>query len=148
VHIHLNQITHGSPGAAAATILLLILSAHACAAQQRQPIVDTVFSWHQEGGIAGFCDDLTVSSAGELRTSSCGSTPKTRTGKLSQEDKARLDRWRRSFGSVVIDTKDSPAADAMTVKLTLKGSGSARPSGAERQDLLDWAQQVYTRNRP
>ena len=116
---------------------------------KQQPASNAALAWRREGGFAGFCDDLKVSTTGELRATSCRSTPdRSKTGKLAKEDLARFDRWRKSFGSVVINTKDSPAADAMTLTLTMKGIGSGQPTEAERQEILGWAQKIYEQNRP
>ena len=108
---------------------------------------DPVLTWYRDGGIAGFCDELKVSSAGQLRITSCKS-PATRTGRLSSEDLDRLRRWAALFGSVVIESRDSPAADAMTLRLTLKGIGGRQPSAEDRLKMLEWAQDVYGRHGP
>ena len=98
-------------------------------------------------GIAGFCDELNISVAGEFKAMSCKSQT-SKNGMLSKEDLARLDRWRKTFGSVNLQSKDSPGSDAMTLTLTLRGTGSAELTGAERKELLDWVQKLYNLNRP
>jgi hypothetical protein len=106
-----------------------------------------VLTWSRDGGFAGFCDELKVSASGDLTISSCRSAA-SRTGKLSNGDLARLDRWRASFGAVAIEMTDSAAADALTLQLTLAGAGSGKPTESEQQQMLDWAQNVYTQNAP
>ena len=107
-----------------------------------------MLSWRREGGIAGFCDELKVWANGELRASSCRPGGSSKSGRLSTEEAARLDRWRRSFGAVDVQTKDPGGADAMTTTLSLKGTVSAQPTENERQEILDWAHALYTRNQP
>jgi len=106
-----------------------------------------VLVWHREGGIAGFCDELNVAMTGELTAKSCKSTA-SKVARLPEAELARLEQWRRKFGAVNLRTKDSPAADAMTLTLTMKGNGSGRPTEAEGQEILDWAQKIYGQNRP
>ena len=118
-----------------------------CFAQQ-EPASNLALSWYREGGIAGFCDEMKVSAAGEVTATSCRPAGARKSGKLSKKNLARLDRWRTSFGSVVIERKDPPGNDTMTVTLTLKGTGNRRPTESERQELLDWAQSVYAQNHP
>jgi hypothetical protein len=107
-----------------------------------------VLTWRREGGIAGFCDEMSVSANGEVRARSCKPGGGSRTGMLSKEDLVRLDQWRMSFDSVGIETRDSPVTDAMTVTLTLKGNGTGKPTDEERQDILGWAQDVYDQILP
>jgi hypothetical protein len=118
-------------------------------AEQQLPATDVVLSWRREGGIAGFCDELKVSTTGEFTATLCLANPERRkTGKLSKEDLVKLDRWREAFGTTVINTRDAAIADAMTLTLTMKGTGSAKANDAERQELLNWAQKTFERNRP
>jgi len=107
----------------------------------------TILTWSRDGGFAGFCDELKVSASGEVTTSSCRSAA-SRTAKLSNGDLARLDGWRASFGAVAIEMRDSAAADGLMSKLTLAGAGSGKPTGSEQQQMLDWAQNVYSQNAP
>ncbi len=108
---------------------------------------NAVFSWSRDGGIAGFCDELKISATGGITASSCRSPGSTSTGTLAPADLARLNRWRAAFGSVSFDSKDSPAADAMTLKFSLQGTGGGKPTDAERREMLDWAQSVYSQKR-
>ena len=105
-------------------------------------------TWRREGGFAGFCDDLTVSITGEAIASSCKSGELYPPGKLTDEESAQLRRWAEAFASVVIEQKDPAVADAMTVILTMTGSGSGQPSAVEQQAMLLWAQGVYDRLKP
>ena len=106
-----------------------------------------LLSWNRDGGFAGFCDELKVSASGDFTASSCrGGAVKT--GKLPKEQLSRLEHWKSTFGPVSIETKDSPAADAMTIRLTLNGSGSGKPGDAQREEMLRWAETIYTANHP
>ena len=117
--------------------------------EQHSPANNVVLSWRREGGFAGFCDELKVSRTGEFTASLCLGTPaRTKTGRLSKAEMVTLDRWREAFGVTVIKTKDAAVADAMTLTLTMKGTGPGKATEAERQQLLDWAQRTFEKNRP
>ena len=102
-------------------------------------------SWHREGGVAGFCDDLTVTGFGEARAGSCGHGEPYPAGTLTEAELAQLNEWARKFGAVVIERSDPPVPDAMSIVVTFTGAGSGQPSQAEQQAMVSWAQAVYDR---
>jgi hypothetical protein len=121
-------------------ILFMFFLTSALASEQQS---ETVLTWRRAGGFAGFCDEMQLSVSGEIRIQSC--RPKTeRTGKLSKDDLSRLQEWRASFGSVVIDQSDGAVADGMSLQLMLKGTGSGQPSETQRREMMDWAGRVFS----
>jgi hypothetical protein len=106
-------------------------------------------SWHREGGIAGFCDDLFVFTTGEIQASQCSGAGQAWNGSLretlSAEELGQYNAWLEKFGPVTIEMGDEAVADAMKVSLFLKGRGSAQPTEADQQELLAWAQDLYTK---
>lgn len=105
-------------------------------------------TWSRDGGIAGFCDRLTVFRSGEVYGSSCksqtGGTMGTFSSLLSSGEIAQLQGWLAEYGSVTIEAADPQGvSDRMTVTVNLYGSGSAKPLKAEETDLLEWAQSLY-----
>ena len=118
------------------------------ACDRAQPESDSpiVLAWSREGGLAGFCDELKVAASGEVTASSCKAAG-VKTRKLSSDEMARLDPWLTAFGSVTATSQDVATTDAMTMKITLSGKGQNQPSVTQRQELLDWAQQVYQQTK-
>ena len=102
-------------------------------------------TWHREGGIAGFCDELYVSAFGQAQPSSCGRAQEYPSGTLTDAERALLTEWGQAFGSVVIEQRDTQVSDAMGFVLIMTGTGTGQPSEAEQQAMLDWAQDVFTR---
>jgi len=127
-----------------ALVVLLLLCGTACSAPAggRERQSEMVLTWGRYGGFAGFCDDMQISASGEVRVQSCRNKSE-KIGRLSSDDLRRLDEWRRSFGSVVIESKDGAVADSMSVKLTLNGTGKGQPTDMQRREILDWAQRVF-----
>jgi hypothetical protein len=105
-------------------------------------------TWSRDGGIAGFCDRLTVFRSGEVYGSSCksqtGGMMGTFSSLLSDEEIAQLQGWLEEYGSVSIEASDPlGVSDRMTLSLNLYGNGSAKPLKAEEDRLFDWAQTLY-----
>lgn len=103
-------------------------------------------TWHREGGLAGFCDVLSVTTAGTAEAGACNAEP--RAGQLTAEELAQLQAWAGAYGGVVVVIGDPGAADSMLTSLEMSGLGSAQPDEAAQQRMLDWAQAVYTRLTP
>jgi hypothetical protein len=105
-------------------------------------------TWSREGGIAGFCDRLTVFRSGEVYGSSCKSQPDGTMGVLasllSLTEMDQFKAWMNEYGTVTLDASDPKGvADGMTLVLNLYGSGSAQPLTGAEPDLFAWAQTLY-----
>lgn len=104
------------------------------------------FAWHREGGIAGFCDDLTVYVTGQLFAASCkGQTPETIAARrMSAEELEQVYAWVDEYAPFEYIHADDAIADAMEVRLVFSGAGST-PAGPEvQQEILDFAAALYT----
>jgi hypothetical protein len=104
-----------------------------------------VLSWHREGGIAGFCDDLSVYVTGEVYAASCrGEQPQNLgKGRLSGEQLAQLYAWVDRLGTFEIEQRDPAQADAMTIRVLFTGAGSRQADAADKQAIQDWAAQLF-----
>ncbi len=105
------------------------------------------FTWKREGGIAGFCDYVTVYVSGEVHGSSCTngqSVEKSLSEVVSEDEIARLDEWLTDYSTIEIDASDPEGvSDRMMVTLTFTGTGSQESlSPAEQQELLEFAQSL------
>lgn len=105
-------------------------------------------TWSRDGGIAGFCDRLTVFRSGEVYGNSCKSQPAGTMGALSSllsiTEMDQFQAWMNEFGTVSLDASDPQGvADGMTLVLNLYGSGSAKPLKAVEPELFTWAQTLY-----
>jgi hypothetical protein len=105
--------------------------------------------WKREGGIAGFCDTLTVFRSGEVFTSNCKSqqaegTMGSLVDLLTTNEQQEFHRWISEFGETKLDASDPKGvADGMMLTLTWFGSGDAKPSEPEQQELFNFAQDLY-----
>jgi hypothetical protein len=106
-----------------------------------------MLKWKREGGIAGFCDYLTVYLSGEVHGSSCTngqSVEKPLRDELSEDELAMLDEWLAEYGTLEVDASDPEGvSDRMVVTLTFTGTGSQDSlSTTEQQELLEFAQSL------
>jgi len=104
--------------------------------------------WKREGGIAGFCDTLTVFRSGEVYTSQCKSQSEGRMGTLadlvSADEQTQFTDWIAAFGETNLDASDPKGvSDRMVVTLSLFGIGSKQPTKSEQQALFQFAQNLY-----
>ena len=105
-------------------------------------------TWSREGGIAGFCDSMTVFLSGEIYGNQCKSQPNGTMGTfaslLSKEERRQFDGWVKKLGHVNLDASDPKGvSDAMTVRLEFYGVGKGSPTKSDEQALMNWAQDVF-----
>jgi hypothetical protein len=104
--------------------------------------------WKREGGIAGFCDTLTVFLSGEVFASQCRPQAEPKIGTfaelLSAQEQKQFYGWRGKFAETHLDASDPKGvADQMIVTLDLSGTGSQPPTQSEQQALFKFAQDLY-----
>lgn len=97
-------------------------------------------TWKRVGGIAGFCDSLTIYLSGEVQGSTCNNTEiveKGLTDLLSAKEIATMNEWISKYGMVEIDASDPEGvSDRMSVNLKLFGTGTEQITSPEVQQIL------------
>jgi hypothetical protein len=104
--------------------------------------------WKREGGIAGFCDTLTVFRSGEVFTSKCNAQAEGRMGTVADlmtaKERQQFSDWMAKFGEAKLDASDPKGvADRMVVTLEIFGAGSSQLTNSEKQVLFKFAQSLY-----
>ena len=104
--------------------------------------------WKREGGIAGFCDTLTVFLSGEVYATQCKPQADGRMGTfaklLSPDEQAKFIDWMTTFAMAELDASDPKGvADGMTVTLEIFGLGDEPPTKSEQQMLFQFSQDLY-----
>jgi hypothetical protein len=107
-------------------------------------------TWSRSGGIAGFCDSLTIYLSGEVRGTNCNTSQpvvKRLSELLSAEEIATLNEWISRYGLVEIDASDPEGvSDRMTINLKLTGTGTEQLTDpAIQQVLLQFVQSLNDR---
>ena len=105
-------------------------------------------TWTRQGGIAGFCDNLTIFLSGEVYGKQCKPQSKEATGTfaklLSASERDQFDAWINEFGLVELDASNPiGVSDRMIVKLSMFGNGNSMLTKPEEQKLYDWVQNLY-----
>jgi hypothetical protein len=104
-----------------------------------------IFAWHREGGIAGFCDDLTVYVTGVAYATSCRGGAPQDLGRL-QLDPTQLETvygWVDQLQSFEYEQSDPATADAMTTQLIFSGAGSQEATEDEQAAILAFAEALF-----
>ncbi|HMR98586.1 MAG TPA: hypothetical protein PKE62_04955 [Anaerolineales bacterium] len=106
-------------------------------------------TWTRDGGIAGFCDKLTVFLSGEAYGSNCRSKQpeaamKTFGDLLTATEQKQFFAWVAEYGQVSLDISDPVmAADRMVVTLEFFGVGGDQPTSVDEQVMIEFAQSLY-----
>lgn len=104
--------------------------------------------WTRDGGIAGFCDNLTVFLSGEVYGNRCNSEPDRTMGTfanlLSKDERKQLNAWIKELGQVDLDASNPEGvSDRMEVTLSFYGSGQAVLGKSDEQEILLWIQNLF-----
>jgi hypothetical protein len=102
-------------------------------------------TWHREGGIAGFCDDLIVNVVGEAAAGSCRGAPPTEKGftLLKAEQRAEMGKWLSTLRAFSAEHKDPAVADAMTIRIVFDGWGTTEATDAKKHAVEEFAAELY-----
>ena len=105
-------------------------------------------TWKREGGIAGFCDSLTVFLSGEIYGEQCKSQPNGTMGTfaslLSASEREQFDTWISQYGRTTLDASDPEGvADGMTLIVEFYGTGQGKPGKSVQSEIFTWAQDLY-----
>lgn len=103
------------------------------------------FAWHREGGIAGFCDDLTVYVTGIAYASSCvGEEPSTLGQvRLDAEQLAQIYEWVDTLAPFEVEQTDPATADAMTIRMVFSGAGEQSATEEQMAAIQEFASLLY-----
>jgi hypothetical protein len=102
------------------------------------PANTPILTWHREGGIAGFCDDVTVFANGAYTVASCKDTS-AQTGQLTAAQLLQLTRLVNKDQSFENENNDPAVADRMSIKITFKGIGPLEASGEDMATINNFA---------
>lgn len=108
------------------------------------PNLGLALTWHREGGIAGFCDDLKIYRSGLAVATSCKGNQQLPVGTtwLSEAQLTPFFTWLDQLQTSDYKSTDPAVADAMTLTWMLSGTGKRAPTEIERQQILGFAAQV------
>jgi hypothetical protein len=110
------------------------------------PGFDLVIQWSREGGIAGFCDELTISFAGEATAYSCKGEQTQVLGQdfIQDDELQQMYVWVDKFHSFEFESRDDATVDIMTIRLNFRGRGDAQPDEMDQQQILNFSSELYS----
>jgi hypothetical protein len=105
-----------------------------------------VIGWHREGGLAGFCDDVTIYVSGAAAATTCKSGNAEEVGKiwLNGEQLDQLYQWIDNFARFEYNPATNATADAMTIYLIVEGQGKNPASEDDQEVIASFAQEIYS----
>ncbi|MBP9503262.1 MAG: hypothetical protein KBF17_13965 [Candidatus Promineofilum sp.] len=106
------------------------------------------FEWRRVGGIAGFCDVVTV--RGETAVvASCRREPAEVVGEvtLTADQSRQVADWVDSLRSFEEVQSDGAVADGLTITLTFTGLGDAAPTDSLLNDLAALVNEIMVATR-
>lgn len=104
-----------------------------------------VFTWHREGGFAGFCDDLAVDRAGWAAPTTCkvGQARAISRYRLTPGELEKFYTWLDLLASFDYEYKDAATADAMLVRVSFKGEGQQQATSLQEEEVASFGGQLY-----
>lgn len=104
-------------------------------------------SWHREGGLAGFCDELAIDSTGYAELSTCRGPSSTVVAVrwLTADELAQFYIWLDALKPFEFVQQDPATADALTVRYLFAGRGSREATEAEKQAIAQFGTDVLAR---
>lgn len=101
------------------------------------------YIYRREGGIAGFCDVVTI-LAGTATVASCATEPPEIIGEvtLTNDQSQTVNHWLEDLASFEYEQKDDAVADAMTILLTFEGQGPNEATADEMAEMEALALEV------
>ena len=106
------------------------------------PSYGVLLQWDRVGGIAGFCDSLTVYWDGWAVAGTCMGEMIGQ-GRLPGDQLTRLYDWSNTLQAFDNQSGDEPSvADAMTVHIALDGLGGTPATGEQIQEIGTLASEI------
>jgi hypothetical protein len=116
-------------------------------AGQWDPASGQALTWHREGGLAGFCDDMVIYLSGDAYSSTCGGDAMPvdiGRVRLDAGQLAALYNWVDTYQAFEVEQTDPATADALTLRLTLMGAGEDTAPDGAKEAMMEYAQSLYT----
>ena len=104
-------------------------------------------TWKREGGIAGFCDGLTIFLSGEVYGYQCKSKEAKLTGLaslLTTSERSQFYTWINKYGQATLDASDPKGvADGMSLVIEFHGVGKGKPGKPVQQEIFTWSRELF-----
>ena len=99
--------------------------------------------WQREGGIAGFCDRLTITTAGDAVAESCKAEGTLGRAALDPDQRQQFQEWVGALSGFVVRQSDPATADAMTIVVSFQGAGDRQPTQDEQAAIAEYAATIF-----
>ncbi len=105
-----------------------------------------ILQWKREGGLAGFCDQITVYDDDRAIATACEAGLNAERGRrvLSSDQSQQVRRWRDVFASFEADWSDQAALGLLQVHVVFIGQGTAKPTSSDVDAIQTFAAALLT----
>jgi hypothetical protein len=124
--------------------ILVALSLAACLSPGPTPTSTPsgpALTWHREGGLAGFCDDLIVEADGRVLARSCRGADQA--GTLTEAQRSQLQVWLNALKAFDFTQTDIAQADALKIRVAFAGQGLTPASEADQIAIQAFAAEAF-----
>lgn len=106
---------------------------------------DMALTWNREGGLSGFCNDLTIDVTGLATAYSCVGMPYTQVGQrlLNPEPRQQLYDWLNTLQPFNFSQSGDLASDGINIALNFNGQGDTLANNTDQSDIEAFASQLY-----
>lgn len=103
-----------------------------------------ILTWHREGGVAGFCNDLTVYTTGKVVATDCKNDATKLVGEdwLNNDQLAQVYGWEASLAWFDYSPQTTATTDSLEIGLVFNGNGDT-VSESDEQAVEILAQDLY-----
>lgn len=109
------------------------------------PAADMALTFNISGGIAAFCDNLSITGSGDYTLTSCNQNGPV-TGQLDEADRISLQTWRENLADFQVALEDNPdGPDNMARNLVFSGQGQIEVDETQQQVIFDWVNGLIIR---
>ena len=104
-----------------------------------------ILAWHREGGLAGFCDDVSVYVTGQVYAASCkGGQPRDLgTSRLTADQLKQVLAWGDKLKGFEINQADPATTDKMIIRMVFAGAGTVAATEADKQAIQGFAVKLF-----
>ncbi|HUF37533.1 MAG TPA: SH3 domain-containing protein [Anaerolineales bacterium] len=105
-----------------------------------------VLQWFRTGGIAGFCDEMTITTDGLALLADCRDPSLAAAGRrpVPADLWNQLQSWAENIDAYTDVQTDGEVADAMTVTIVFNGTGFGSAEDEDKEALQGFTEQLYT----
>ncbi len=105
---------------------------------------DMLLSWHREGGLVGFCDNVLIDVEGKVLISLCKGrkSPVERRAELDADQMKQINEWANRLRLFSVAHAGPVSPDELVIEYTFTGHGTEEPTAMDKQAISLFVQKL------